>query len=97
MFMAPGDPIFRALLECRGRGVRSRIITEIEKENIEQCKELMKAFELHHLYDVKGNFGIGDGIYYRASPKLMQSSYFLIKSFTCLLCLRFSNFKIFLM
>ena len=96
MFMAPGDPIFRALLECRGRRVRSRIITEIEKENIEQCKELMKAFELHHLDDVKGNFSIGDGIY-RASPRLMQSSYFLIKSFTCLLCLRFSNFKIFLM
>jgi hypothetical protein len=38
MFMAPGDPIFRALLECRGRGVRSRIITEIEKKNIEQCR-----------------------------------------------------------
>jgi transcriptional regulator of NAD metabolism len=65
MFMAPSDPIFRALLECRWRRVRSRIITEIEKENIEHFKELMKAFELHHLDDVKGNFGIGDGIYYR--------------------------------
>ena len=34
----------------------------------------MKTFELRHLDEIKGNFGIGDGIYYRASAKSKLSS-----------------------
>jgi hypothetical protein len=34
----------------------------------------MKICELRHLDEVKGNFGIMDGIYYRASAKAIESS-----------------------
>jgi two-component system sensor histidine kinase VicK len=34
----------------------------------------MRICDLRHLDEVKGNFGIGDGIYYRASAKAMKFS-----------------------
>ena len=39
------------------RGVRIRYITEITKENVIYCKELMNFSEVRHLDGVKGNFG----------------------------------------
>ena len=33
----------------------------------------MKTCELRHLDEIKGNFGISDGIYYRASAKCTES------------------------
>ena len=45
------------------RGVKFRYITDISKENISYCKQIIKEFnaELRHLDDVKGNFEISDG------------------------------------
>ncbi|WP_458746396.1 hypothetical protein [Candidatus Nitrosocosmicus sp. T] len=35
---------------------------------------MIKLCELRHLDEIKGNFGIGDGIYYRASAKSTESA-----------------------
>jgi two-component system, OmpR family, sensor histidine kinase VicK len=58
-----------AFRKLQTRGIKVRIITEITADNIEYCKELLRLCELRHLDEIKGNFGIGDGIYYRASAK----------------------------
>lgn len=65
------DVAFRKL---QARGIRVRIITEITTDNIEYCKELLKLCELRHLDEIKGNFGIGDGIYYNASAKSTETA-----------------------
>lgn len=74
MDVIPGHPITRAHYEMKERGVRIRYITEITKENVNYCKELMNFSEVRHLDGVKGNFGVLDGIYYRASAKVKASS-----------------------
>jgi phosphatidylserine/phosphatidylglycerophosphate/cardiolipin synthase-like enzyme len=74
MFVIPNHPITKAFRELKERGVRLRFITEITKDNIGYCKELMKICDLRHLDEVKGNFGIADGIYNRASAKAGESS-----------------------
>jgi len=74
MFVIPNHPVTKAYRELRERGIRLRFIAEITKDNIVYSKELMKNCELRHLDEVKGNFGISDGIYYRASAKTRLSS-----------------------
>jgi hypothetical protein len=74
MFVIPNHPVTRAYRELRERGIRLRFIAEVTKDNIVYSKELMKNCELRHLDEVKGNFGISDGIYYRASAKTRLSS-----------------------
>jgi two-component system sensor histidine kinase VicK len=74
MFVIPNHPITNACRELKERGIRLRFIAEITKNNIGYCRELMKLCELRHLDEVKGNFGISDGIYYRASTKTKLSS-----------------------
>jgi hypothetical protein len=74
MDVIPGHPITRAHYEMKERGVKIRYITEITKENLSYCKELMNFSEVRHLDEVKGNFGVLDGFYYRASAKLKASS-----------------------
>ena len=74
MFVIPNHPVTKAYRELRERGIRLRFIAEITKDNIVYLKELMKNCELRHLDEVKGNFGISDGIYYRASAKTRRSS-----------------------
>lgn len=57
-------PIKNAGSEAIRRGVKSRVITEITKENIEYCKEMMRiGHELRHLDNVKGNFSVSDRDY----------------------------------
>jgi two-component system sensor histidine kinase VicK len=61
--------IWNAIEGLKFRGVRTRFITEVTDKNIFYCKELIKIVdELRHLDEIKGNFGIADGIEYRASP-----------------------------
>jgi hypothetical protein len=74
MFVVPNHPVTQAFRESKERGIRLRFISDITKDNIGYCKELMKICELRHLDEVKGNFGIVDGIYYRASAKVRESS-----------------------
>jgi two-component system sensor histidine kinase VicK len=75
MFVVPNHPVTSAFRDLKKRGIRLRFIAEITKDNIGYCKELMKiCSELRHLDEVKGNFGLVDGIYYRASAKAGKSS-----------------------
>src|ERR687892_98319 len=74
IYLIPNSPVTKAFMELKERGVRLRFITEITKDNIGYCKELMKISELRHLDEVKGNFGIADGIYYGASARTMPLS-----------------------
>jgi two-component system sensor histidine kinase VicK len=54
------------------KGVKTRFITEIKRQ-YSYCKELIKILdELRHLDEIKGNFGIADGIEYRASPTALE-------------------------
>jgi hypothetical protein len=57
-------PIKNAGSQAIRRGVKSRVITEITKENIEYCREMIRiGHELRHLDNVKGNFSVGDRDY----------------------------------
>jgi two-component system, OmpR family, sensor histidine kinase VicK len=58
------EPIRRAFLDATNRHVRLRYITEITKDNISYCKELMTiVHELRHLDRIKGNFMISETEY----------------------------------
>lgn len=74
MLLIPDHPITKANYSMKERGVKMRYITEITKENIHHCKELMKFAEVRHLDEIKGNFGVLDGMYYRASANTKASS-----------------------
>ncbi len=65
-------PVRDGYIQLKNRGIKVRFITEITKENLYYSKELMKIVELRHLDGIKGNFGISDGVEYRASPTSKQ-------------------------
>ncbi|HEX5186370.1 MAG TPA: HAMP domain-containing sensor histidine kinase [Nitrososphaeraceae archaeon] len=50
-------------INAKDRGAKFRYVTNINRENISYCKQLIKEFnaELRHLDEVKGNFEISDG------------------------------------
>jgi two-component system sensor histidine kinase VicK len=50
----------KAFLDLKGRGVKSRIITEITSNNLLYCKELMRIVELRHMDGFKSNFGVNE-------------------------------------
>ena len=67
------DTIEKALIDTKARGIKSRFITEITKDNFHHCKEvIMKIGELRHLDGVKGNFGVSDTEYI-ATSTMMES------------------------
>ena len=50
-------------IEAKKRGVRILYVTEITKNNLSFCKEIMRFAELRHLDGVKGNFAVSDTEY----------------------------------
>lgn len=50
-------------LEAKKRGVRILYITEITKNNLPYCTEIMQFAELRHLDGIKGNFAVSDSEY----------------------------------
>jgi hypothetical protein len=58
--VASDQRIMRAALEMKKRGIRLRLITDITKEKVNYCKDLMNVSDMRHLEGVKGNFGIID-------------------------------------
>jgi two-component system sensor histidine kinase VicK len=56
-------PMLNAYIEAKKRGVTIRYITEITKENISDCKEIMKFAEVRHLDKVKGHMGVSETEY----------------------------------
>jgi two-component system, OmpR family, sensor histidine kinase VicK len=58
------EPIRQAYFDLKRRGIRTRFITEVTRENIEYCREMMKIAEVRHLDGISGNFTIADGTDY---------------------------------
>jgi hypothetical protein len=72
--VAMGVEIYKkGLFELKTRNVKFRAITDITKDNIEYCKELMQIAELRHLDGIKGNFGISEKAY-TASATLQEAA-----------------------
>jgi two-component system sensor histidine kinase VicK len=72
--VAMGVEVFKkGLYELKKRNVKSRFVTDITKDNIKYCKELMQISELRHLDGVKGNFAVSEKGY-TASATLQQAS-----------------------
>src|ERR671938_1450670 len=72
--VAMGIDVFRnALTDMKKRGVRSRYITTITKDNLSYCKEAMKIGELRHLDGIKGNFSVSEKEY-MASATMQEAS-----------------------
>jgi two-component system, OmpR family, sensor histidine kinase VicK len=49
--------------DARARGVRIRYITQITRENLEYCKDIMNFAELRHLEGLVGNFVVSEKEY----------------------------------
>jgi two-component system, OmpR family, sensor histidine kinase VicK len=54
------EPFKSLYAELNERGIRQRLITEINEDNLLYAKEAMKFCQIRHLDRVAGNFGIGD-------------------------------------
>lgn len=50
-------------IEAKRRGIQIRYITEITKDNVQHCKEIMQFAQLRHLGGVRGNFAVSDTEY----------------------------------
>ncbi|MFL6404200.1 MAG: hypothetical protein ACJ71M_12065, partial [Nitrososphaeraceae archaeon] len=58
------ETIKKAFLDAKRRSVKLRYLTEITKDNISYCKELMTIVdELRHLEGIKGNFMLSETEY----------------------------------
>jgi two-component system, OmpR family, sensor histidine kinase VicK len=58
------EPIRKAFLDAKGRNVGLRYITEVTKDNVSYCEELMTLVdELRHLEGIKGNFMLSETEY----------------------------------
>lgn len=50
-------------IDAKKRGVRIQYITDITKNNLQYCKEIIQFAELRHLDGIKGNFAVSDTEY----------------------------------
>ena len=58
------EPVRNAFIEAKKRGVKLRYLTEITKDNIAYCKDLISIVdEMRHLDGIKGNFMISESEY----------------------------------
>jgi signal transduction histidine kinase len=57
---------------AKDRGVKFRYVTEITKDNIYYCKEMLKFAEIRHLDGIKGNFEVSDKKEYVAATRLQK-------------------------
>lgn len=58
------EPIKKAFHDAKGRGVHLRYLTEITKDNLIYCKELMQIVDdVRHLDGIKGNFMVSEREY----------------------------------
>jgi two-component system sensor histidine kinase VicK len=58
------EPIRSAFIDTKKRDVKLRYLTDITKDNISSCKELLQIVdELRHLDGIKGNFMVSEAEY----------------------------------
>jgi hypothetical protein len=65
-------PIWEGLIVLKNRGIRIRWITDITKENLVYCREIMQFAEIRHLDGIQGAFGVHDGRHYFASANVTK-------------------------
>jgi two-component system, OmpR family, sensor histidine kinase VicK len=71
------DEYRNGIVQAKGRGVKIRFLTEITKENISYCKQVMQYVdELRHLDGVRGNFAVSESEY-NASATLQEERPFM--------------------
>ncbi|MGB6672299.1 MAG: HAMP domain-containing sensor histidine kinase [Candidatus Nitrosopolaris sp.] len=64
----------RATIDLKNRDIKVKHVTEINKENIHYCKDLMKMIhELRHLDGVKGNFAVSETEYLATAVTLEEA------------------------
>ena len=75
--------IFRDAYEnMKSRGVKIRSVTDITKDNLKHCKDLMQYAEMRHISSLNGNFAVSEREYIAAAtikegqlpPKLIFSN-----------------------
>jgi two-component system, OmpR family, sensor histidine kinase VicK len=75
--------IFRdAYKSMKGRGIKIRWVTDITKDNLKHCKDLMQYAEVRHISSLNGNFAVSETEYIAAAtikeglpiPKLIFSN-----------------------
>jgi hypothetical protein len=67
------ESIKKGYIDFKERGVKVRLITEITKDNIHYCKELMKFVEeLRHMDGMKGNMAVSETEY--VATAILQES-----------------------
>jgi two-component system sensor histidine kinase VicK len=59
--------LWNMIAQLKYKGTKLRLITEITKENIAYCKTMMRYFDVRHMDEIKGNFGISDQHEYLAN------------------------------
>src|SRR5215216_6380345 len=59
---------------AKDRSVKFRYVTEITKDNLTYCKEMLKFSEIRHLDGVKGNFEVSDIKEYVAATTLQSAN-----------------------
>ena len=57
------DWVKKCYVDAHARGVKIRFITEITKDNLPPCDQIMELVELRHLEGVQGNFGVSESEY----------------------------------
>lgn len=68
------EPIRKAYIQFKNRGVKVRFITEITNDNLLYSKELLGIInDIRHLDGVKGNLAIGDGVIYAATATVQTT------------------------
>jgi len=68
------EPMRKACYDLKEREGKIRFITEITRENLLYCKEVLNFAQLQHLEGIKANFGIHDGREYTASAPLKEGT-----------------------
>ncbi|MDQ6862355.1 MAG: ATP-binding protein [Thermoproteota archaeon] len=62
----------KVIADATWKGMSFRYLTEVTKDNIPYCKELMELAEVRHLDKIKGNFSIFDDRIYLANAVLKE-------------------------
>ena len=76
------EPIKKCYENLKNKKAKVRWITEITKDNLSYCRELMQYAELRHMDGIKGNFAVSDTAYIATAtvnkaqpvPELIYSS-----------------------
>jgi len=73
--------IKKAYLDMKQRKIPIRIVTEVNKENLEKVKELAAIGEIRHFDQITGNFVIADKSKYAGSPETKNDT--LLRLISC--------------